>query len=318
VTRRTGALDSYLLGLVPLGVAMVLGLLVLPRATPADDVPIPVADGRALAHGRDVDAQLARTTLSPEVRALGSALRAYNTLEAQQVTDPYVTPAKMADARVAIDHALALLPPDGLDGALLALRAVQSEGFLAELRTFEHKGTETPELLALGGGFVRRMGDVGWCGADHRLAMNESVRRTMFKLEWDALLNIDHPGFPPSLDEERELFAFYIRHPHAPEGIRKRIDEARAVAPSAKACASLDEAETMAAEEWRLEKVRRIATMDPTYPAEYALGVARYRHRDYEASVQSFREWLVAHPEGPWTIRARNHLRAALALTVLD
>ena len=51
------------------------------------------------------------------------------------------------------------------------------------------------------------------------------------------------------------------------------------------------------------------------YPTE---GVARYRHRDYEASVQSFREWLMQHPDGPWTIRARNHLRAALARTSLD
>jgi len=172
--------------------------------------------------------------------------------------------------------------------------------------------------FALGGGFVRRMHDVGWCSDDHRLAMNESVRRTMFKLEWDALLNVDRAGFPPSLDEERELFAFYLRHPHAPEGTRKRIDEARAVAPTGKACASLDEAETIAAEEWRLEKVRRIAEMDPTYPAAYAVGVARYRHKDYEASVQSLREWLLTHPDGPWTLRARNHLRAALARTALD
>jgi hypothetical protein len=319
VATRTSNLEDYLLGLVPLIVALVLGMLVLPRATPADDVPVPIADGRVLTHVHDVDVQLARTALAPEVRALGSALRAYNTLEAQQVTDPYVTPARMSEARSAIDHAFAALPGgDALDPALLALRAVQVEGFLGELRAFERTGKESPELIALGGGFVRRLRDVGWCGSDHELPMNESVRATMFKLEWDALLNVEHPGFRPGLDEQRELFAFYIRHPHAAEGTRKRIDEARTVAPSLKACAALADAETMAAEEWRLDKVRRIAAMDPAYPAAYAIGVARYRHKDYEASVQSFREWLVAHPDGAWTIRARNHLRAALALTTLD
>jgi hypothetical protein len=315
---RRSTLESYLLGLLPLGVAIVLGVLILPRATPADDVPIPVADGFALAAARRADARLAQTSLSPEVRALGSALRAYQTLEAQQGIDPYLTPVKLSDARTAIDQAFQALPPAGRDEALLALRAVQLQGFLAELRVFEQTGNETPELQALAGGFVRRMRDVGWCSAGHTLAMNEDVRRTMFKLEWDTLLNIDHPGFPPSLDEQRELFAFYIRHPHAAESTRKRIDEARAVAPSARACAQLDEAEVMAAEEWRLEKVRHFAAMDTTYPAAYAIGVARYRHRDYEASVQSFREWLTQHPDGPWTIRARNHLRAALALTSLD
>jgi hypothetical protein len=32
----------------------------------------------------------------------------------------------------------------------------------------------------------------------------------------------------------------------------------------------------------------------------------------FDASAQSFEAWLKDHPEGPWTLRARNHLKAAL------
>jgi hypothetical protein len=93
---------------------------------------------------------------------------------------------------------------------------------------------------------------------------------------------------------------------------------ARAAARTKKACDALDDADAMAAEAWRLEKVRKIASIDPAYPAAYAIGVAQYRHKDYEASVQTLREWLEQHPDGPYTIRARNHLRAALAATARD
>jgi TolA-binding protein len=78
------------------------------------------------------------------------------------------------------------------------------------------------------------------------------------------------------------------------------------------------EAEAMAAEGWRLDKVRRIGALDPAYPTAYAVGVAHYRHKDYEAAVESFRDWIDAHPNGPWTLRARNYIRAALERSAID
>jgi len=319
VAPGTNAVSGYMLGLVPLGAAILFGLLLLPRATPPEDVPVPIADGRALARARHADAALAKTALSDDVRALGSAIRAFNALEAQQTTDVYVTSEKMNAARADIDRALVpIVPLANRDDVLLALRAIQLESFVAEVKAYEKTGKESAELLAVGGPFVHRMRDVGWGAGEHGLAASEDVLRTMFKMAWDGLLHIDHPPFAPSLDEERALYAFYLRHPHAPEQTRKRIDEARVAASTAKACAALVEAEAMAAEGWRLDKVQRIGAIDPSYPRAYAEGVSHYRHKDYEAAVESFREWIAAHPEGPWTLRARNYIRAALAESAID
>src|SRR5258708_10458518 len=86
---------------------------------------------------------------------------------------------------------------------------------------------------------------------------------------------------------------------------------ARRGARDAKACTAIAEAERMAIESWRLEHVKALVAIDPAYPADYALGVASYRHGDYGASVTAFRRWLHDHPEGPLTLRAQNYLRAA-------
>jgi hypothetical protein len=256
------------------------------------------------------------TPLPDDVRALGSAIRAYNLREAQQGIDPYVTPTSMNEARNALDDALAPLA-SGHDDALLALRATQLESFVAAVYTFEKTGAETPELQALGGPFVRRMREVGWC-REHACSFDDEALRTMFRRSWNGLLRLERAPFAPGLDEERALYSFYLRHPHAPETARKRIDEARSSARSAKACAALVEGEAIAAEAWRIEKVKRLAELDPEYPRDYALGILKYRSKTYEAAAESFRDWLDAHPDGPWTLRARNYLRASLSEAALE
>ncbi len=317
--RAQSPFGGYLLGLVPLGAAIVFGLLLLPRATPAEDVPVPIADGRALSRIHHDDAAIAKTALPDDVRALGSSIRAFNTLQAQQTTDAYVTPEKMNAAHAEILRAVAPIGSlPNRDDLLLALRAAQLESFITELKAFQKTGKESAELIAVGGPFVQRMRDVGWGVGEHGLAADEDALRVMFKTAWNGLLGSNRPPFAPSLDEERALYAFYLRHPHANEQTRKRIDEARSAATTVKACAALVEAEAMAAEGWRLEKVRLIGAIDPSYPRAYAEGVAHYRHKDYEAAVESFRTWLGAHPEGPWTLRARNYIRASLAQSAVD
>ena len=222
----------------------------------------------------------------------------------------------MNEVRTAIEDVLAPLL-GGHDDSLLALRATQLESFVAEVHAFEKTGTESAELQALGGPFVRRMREVGWC-REHACIFDDEALRTMFRLSWNGLLRLERAPFAPGLEEERALFAFYLRHPHAPEAARKRIDEARASARSAKACAALVEAEAIAADGWRIEKVKRLAQLDPEYPRDYALGVLKYRNKTYEAAAESFRDWLEAHPDGPWTLRARNYLRASLSEAALE
>ena len=86
LNRRRERRDAMSLALIPLGVALVLGVLLLPRRAPPESVPLPVADPTELARVVTVDhsrAQHARSELLPApVRALGSALRDFHTLEA--------------------------------------------------------------------------------------------------------------------------------------------------------------------------------------------------------------------------------------------
>ena len=171
-----------------------------------------------------------------------------------------------------IDTALVTALPAGDDG-LLRLRAVQLEGFLDEVRAFEASGVESPELLALAGGFVRSMKAEGWCN-DHTILAGEAPLRSMFKQMWNAFLGLDgHPQLALSLDERRALYAFYLAHPNVPASARDAIAQARRGAHDGRACEAADDAERVAVESRRLERIAQIASFDPAYPTDYAKGV---------------------------------------------
>jgi hypothetical protein len=262
-----------------------------------------------LARVAAADAELAerarREPLPATVRALGSALRAFHTLEAADAE-----PGPLFDARRAVDAALVDALATGTD-ALLELRAAQVESFLVEVRAFESTREQSAELKALAGAFVRSMTLEGW--SDGRaLAPDEAVLRTMFKHMWNGFVGLEErPELRLALDEERAFYAFSISHPHPTKSMREALTAARRGARDEKACAALDEAERGATEMWRLEQIGRLAALDPAYPTDYARGVVGYRKGDFGASANAFRSWLRDHPEGPLALRAENYLRAA-------
>ncbi len=162
------------------------------------------------------------------------------------------------------------------------------------------------------------MRNQGWCEG-HALLAGPAVLRVMFKEMWNGFIGLDNrPGFEPTLDERRVLFAFYLAHPHPGTKARDQIDALRRGARDAKDCENADLAEQRAVEHWRLERIARIAAIDPSYPAAYARGVASYAAGSYEASAQAFRDWLRDHPDGPFSLRAQAFLRAAAASARLD
>jgi hypothetical protein len=311
-SRRAELLDAMRLAVVPFGVALLFGLLLLPRRGAPDDVPLPIPDPAALAHAASVDRDLAARArsepLPAPVRALGSAIRAYHALEAGQ------SRAELTRARTAVDSALVEALAVG-DDALLRLRAVELESFLAELRRFESSGVESDELAAVAGAFVRSMKMAGWCDG-RTLVPTEPALRTLFKEMWDAFLGLEgRPGFAPALDEQRAAYALYLSSPHPSPAMRAAIESARRGARDANACEGVREAEHVATEEWRIERIRRLAAIDPSYPAAYAHGIASYRRGDYRTASVAFQTWLADHPEGPLSLRARSFLRAADAQT---
>ncbi|MDP9003118.1 MAG: hypothetical protein M3O46_23755 [Myxococcota bacterium] len=301
--------DGVWLALVPVGVAVLLGLLLIPRRAVPEGVPLPIADARAMQRVWVTDRELAdqarREPLPGPVRALGSAIREFHSLEARDADA-----RSLAEARRAVDVALVdAVPVD--NEALLRLRAVELASFLDEVAHFEATGTESAELHALAGGFVRSMRNEGWCDG-HTLAPPSPVLRVMFKQMWSAFIGLERsPDLAPTLDEQRSLYAFYLSHAHPSKAMREAIGAARRGARDAKACRALVDAERAATESWRLDRIARIAAIDPAYPADYARGVCAFGQGEYGASATAFRSWLRDHPQGPYALRAQNYLRAA-------
>ena len=310
-TRRRELGAAARLALVPVGVALTLGMLLLPRRGEPDSVPVPIPDGTALARTEASDHELAEKARSEPlpgpVRSLGSALRAFHSLE------PAGDERLLGDARHAVDSALIDAVSSGGASAdpLLRLRAVQLEQFMVEVHAFEATGVQSPELEALAGAFVRSMTGEGWC-TGHTLALPDPALRALYKQMWTTFLGLDaRKELALSLDETRALYAFYLAHPHPSPGMREAIASARRGAHDASTYEALDLATRAAVETWRLDRIARLAELDPQYPAAYAKGVANLRRGKYSLAANAFRSWLASHPDGPLALRAQTFLRRA-------
>ena len=304
--------DGRLLALIPILVGVLLAALLFPHDSVPDDVPLPAIDSRALERiEHDDDARAARANATPlpaEVRALGEAIRAFDTAEAK---DAPRTP--WPELRASVDEARKLaLEKSGIEG-ILDLRATQEKKFIDEVRTWRKTGEESEELAAVGGAFIRRMTLAGYVDGK-KLALGDRELRVAYKLKWNAVARFEGaPELQPSIDEMRAFYTFEILHPHTPEAARESIAAARKNARTQADCDALEAGEQIAIEQWRLDKVDKLAALDASYPATYARGVGLYRAGRYDDSARAFEEWIRAHPDGPLTLRARNHLHAAIS-----
>jgi tetratricopeptide (TPR) repeat protein len=294
--------------------ALLMMLLMMPRAAPPEDIPLPRIDAKALEAVRQDDiarAAAARATRLPsEVLLVGTSLRELNLATTRDASEE-----DLGSARTALDQAVRVMLVDGdkaFDG-LRSLRAVQLEGFLAEVAKFEASGKMSDELDALAGGFVDRMHAAGWLEGS-KVALDERELRAAYKLVWSAQVGVERmPQLALTLDEQRALYTLYLTRPHAPEAQRASYEAQRKAATTSDDCLRAVAQERLAIDQWRLEKVRRLGEIDPTYPTAYALGVAYYQVGRYDSSLEAFRSWVERHPEGPLSLRARNHMKAAIA-----
>ncbi|WP_437787737.1 hypothetical protein [Sorangium sp. So ce1097] len=306
-------------------------ILAVPRSVEPAELPLPLADARALAQARDADAARAREAelrgLDAEVRALGSAIRAFGVVDAD--ADP--TEAELVAARKRVLDAVGPALAQG-DEAVLRLRAYQMSSFIREVRRFEATGEESDELRELGGNFLGLLRRSAWLGRRgerprggveaRRVAMDGAVLGVLFKKRWGAISGIQREPFAPSLDEERALFKFLLSHPvgaargaqdlAAPPAAAARVDPAGEPRPSSTAAAPRGVEARRAQERYRLKKIDELAALDPSYPRHLARGVALYRLGRFAQSAEAFRSHLDQHPDGAHTLRAQNYLRAAL------
>ena len=211
---------------MPIGVALVFGLLLAPRRPEPVGIPRPIADPRGMERAIDSDRALAeagrREPLSSSVRALGSAIRDFHVLEADQESDLRT----LGQARHAVDVALLEAMKLGPEPSFACGRWSKASRRGRQVLGIRE---QSPELKALAGGFVRSMTNEGWCEG-HTLAAAPAVLRVLFKQMWDAFLGLDRrDGSVPSdvatalalsLDEERTLYAFYLSHLNSSRGAR--------------------------------------------------------------------------------------------------
>jgi hypothetical protein len=303
---------SRWLAVIPVTVAVLMFLLLVPRAAPPEDIPLPQVDGLALravvaddvARARDARAN----RLPTDILAIGSGVRGLN----KQFTSS--DPEGIAPARAVLDDALrgaASREPKVVIDQLRTLRAVQLEEFLVEVARFESTGQQSPELLELGGGFIERMTDAGWIHG-HTLVLDDAQRRVAFKLVWTAMVGgAQSPELALALDEQRALYTLYLTRPHVPDGQRTSFEGMRRSAATGDECSTVALKQRLASELWRADKIKKLGEIDPAYPTAYALGVAYYRAGRYDQSMDAFRSWMDAHPDGPLALRARNYWKAA-------
>lgn len=298
------------LAAIPLGIGALLLALMMPRAARPDGIPVPIVDHRvthAVAKAEESLADEAEAERLPgDILAVGTAIRDLNTAEVAD--DAQAT----SSARIRVEALVvdAGRHPGG-DRGLIKLRALQTRYFLAAASAWE-RGEEPKDFIASGGGFVRRAEQVGWV-VGRRVLLDETQRRVVFKTVWNAMAHLDRPPFGHTLDEERALYAFYIQHPRPPENARLHIEEQLSKGTTLETCARARAEQRRQEEIWRADKIKRLGAIDRSYPTDYALGIVYFRGGRVDLAVESFNTFLEAHPDGPYAIRARNHVKAALA-----
>ena len=273
----------------------------MPKAVAPDELPAPTIDGAALAATMRADDERAirpaNEQLDLDIRAVGREMRNYN-VAASKGDDEGLVRARAALIAV-VGKALARS-----EEQLLQLRAYQTAAFLTELRKWRQTGVESEELAALGGDFVSTLARNRWCrDGERNLVMDERVLRVLYKKRWNDVAGLVGPGFDLTLDEDRVRYGFLIRHPFRPESRRDRAPNPRRIA--------LSEGQA------RLRTVERLQQRDRSYPAELARGVVMYQTGRFALAAESFRAHLELQPDGPYTLRARNYLKAALDMVAL-
>ena len=315
--------EGRALALIPVAIAVLFAAVALPRAAVPAEAPLPVADMAKVDAVLSADAARVRalgsTPLPSSARAVGSAVRAFFAAQAAGLPDEQV-----AILHEKIEAALRFEETaDGID-ALVALRAVYVEEFVARLAEAASRNVaRTTELDELAGPIVARLSEAG-LGDGTRLRLSKVEAKVLYRQMFVGALGMQgRPELAPSLDEERVRYAILLGRGRPGPRDQRQLEALPAVAlvPSGgvenedQRCERFSAAATRLLAAWRLNKVRELGAIDPSYPTLYAMGILAYQHGDYNQSVGAMREWLEEHPRGPYALRAENFLRAGLAAT---
>jgi hypothetical protein len=265
------------------GLTVLAAALAAPRATEPDVLPLPIPDRAALRRVKVRTEELAKEArtggLSYDVRAVGEAIR---NCGAETVEGKGVSQEVLGQVRMAVRRAREKKNERGL----VLLLALQTELFIEATHAFEANGNPAPELKELGGDFLWMAKQNGWLDG-RSIVLDDDERAAIFRMRWTELTGLrSEAAFSPTLDEYRAYYALYLRQ----AGAFKRDFGERA-----------------------FSVVRALEKRDPNYPAAFAKGVLAFRAGSFDEAADAFRTHLARHPDGPWTLRAKNHVLEALA-----
>lgn len=286
--------EGWELGALAVSTVLIAALLFVPRPVEPDAFPLPEIDRVAQSRADSAEHARALTALARplpyDARAVGEAFRRYGVATIE--SDLALVVDQRHDLRSAAAVALRQLGEE----PLLELRAVDTLFFQRALSHWEATGEQNSDLRELGGDFLSRAEESGWTRPPHNLVLSKSERATLFRMRWTELTGLsDTLPFSPTLDDWRAYYRLLIEHPEG--SIGKGGDERRDIV------------------RLRLGYVDALSKRDPDYPADLARGVLFYQLGTFPDSAREIRAYLLRRPAGPWTLRAQNYLRAAVART---
>ncbi len=286
--RRKAWFEGWQAGVVAVSIAALGLLLGAPRAVPPVELPVPVPTQRnlelSLAQHRARGAVMARRGAEARVerfdqRRVGAAVRAFGVADVARDQEALLDAKRELVAAVQGLRAL----PDG-DEQLRELLGYQLSSFLHELARWRSTGIESVELSELAGSITQAITESGWLGPGRALLPDEHVQAALFQKRFAEITGArELVGL--TQDQHRALLAFLIAHP-------PQVGNPAAVAA------------------FRARRVEEAAQVDDAYPIELARAIVRQQAGDAAGAIEAYRRHFELHPDGPWTLRARNHLKA--------
>jgi hypothetical protein len=282
-------LEGWALVFPSVGIAVLGAWLALPQATVPDYLPQPVVSRSELTTARRqllAEADGARKQPLPyEVRSVGEVYRQLGRLEhgGQPIS---------IDRRNRFRDLVRSARNKIGDSALRQLRSIEAQLFVLALADWEPSGIESQELIELGGDFIAVASDLGWLAAGSKsaagaepvrgprgLGLDDDERRALFLTRWNDLAGT-------SEEESMRLATVW----------QLLALRARLKLPLSRL------------EQRDLGLVHRVKTLLPDYPDRLSEGLIYLRIGKRTEAIDALQSHLQLHPDGPYTLRARNHL----------
>jgi hypothetical protein len=280
--------EGWQLGVAVVGVCALSAMLVVPRDVPPELLPVPRVDRLEQLREREHDAERAERArmparLSLAVRSVGESFRRYGRAA---FSGPETLLQRQAQLRRLAAEALGQEGPE----PLLELRALQTELWRGALSA--GSAEPTSDAVELGGGLLQAARGRDWF-APFPVGADAGAFTALFRLYWARALGLEHQHpFAPTLNEWRAYYRFLLSRPMPDPPLRD--GDLRS----------------------KLEYVAALVSHDQEYPEALARGILLYWQGSPGPAAAALRTHLERFSDGPWTLRARNHLAACGALLI--